>query len=395
MIDEDILNKAANHVEILHKKNDREGFFFHNISYINSILGVASELANRYQISQYYQKPLLLAAIFKDAGMIVDPKAPEKHSEFIAENFLRDYGADEELITRVISLIRTVYHPRTDPSLLERIIHDAGISYMGKKSFFKDSELLRMEYENLLNKFITDYEWEKHLYKLVSEASFQTQAGFNQYEKTRVGNQKKQLDRMNKARKKSVKKAGSIDYERSISTYYRINFQNHINLSSVSDRKANVMISLNTVILAVIVILSGMGLTFYNQLNANNNYRFFAPVIVLLLSSLLSIIFSILSARPKVNGNRSDINKIRENKTSLISSMNFRNLNLNDFVIHMRELKKDPQWIYDNLSTELYYFVIALNEKYRLLHWSYTIFMIGIGISTILFVFIFSDAITP
>jgi hypothetical protein len=89
------------------------------------------------------------------------------------------------------------------------------------------------------------------------------------------------------------------------------------------------------------------------------------------------------------------MDKIKENKSSFISFGSFKNISLQEFIIHLRELKKDPQWIYDNLSADLYYFGKSLNEKYRLLHWSYTIFMIGIGISTILFVFIFSDAITP
>jgi len=394
MIDEDILNRAANQVEILHKKNDKEGIFFHNFSYVNSAMQVVSELANTYQISQYYLQPLLLATLFKDTGLVVDYKKPDEHSVAMAENFLLENGVEEELIKKVSSLIRTAYHPRPEPSLLERILHDAEVSYIGKKSFFKDAELLRMEYETKLNKFIDDYEWEKHLYKLVSEASFQTQAGFNQYEKKRIGNQKKQWDRLNKARKKSAIKSKSRDYGLNINTFYRINFQNQIDLSAVADRKANVMISLNTLILAVIVIFSGLGPTFYNQFDGNN-YRFLAPVIVLLLSSLLSVIFGILSARPKVNGGPPDMNKLKENKTSFFYSKNFKNISLHDFVIHMQELNKDPQWIYSNLSSDLYYFGKSLNEKNRLLHWSYTIFMIGLGISTILFVFIFSDSITP
>ncbi|MBR9998356.1 MAG: hypothetical protein KFF73_05260, partial [Cyclobacteriaceae bacterium] len=127
----------------------------------------------------------------------------------------------------------------------------------------------------------------------------------------------------------------------------------------------------------------------------NDNYRFMAPIIILLLSSLFSVIFAILSARPRMNGHKLEMENIKENRTSFLNLENLMSISLQDFVLHMRELKNDHQWIYDNLSADLYLLGRNLNDKNRLLHWSYTIFMIGLGISTLLFVFIFSDAITP
>lgn len=394
MIDEDILNKAANQVEILHKKSGKEGFYFHNFRFIKLKVEAVKELADRYQISYYYQKPLLLATWFKDTGLLVDYKKPASHSISTAETFLKEHGVEDEYIKKITSLIQTSHSPKPDPSLLERILHDADITYLGTKQFFKKADLLRMEYESFLNKFIDDYDWEKYQYKILSDASFQTEAAFKKFETTRIKNIKKQRDRMNKARKKSTRKAKSIDIGRGIDTFYRINFQNQINLSSAVDRKSNLMISINTIILSVILILSGLGFTFYNKFN-HNNFRFLAPVITLLLSSLLSVIFAILSARPKVNGHRMDMERMNGNLPPFSSFRNSMNMTLHDFVTHMRELKNDPQSIYDNLSADLYHLGKILNERYRLLHWAYTIFMIGIAISTILFVFIFADAITP
>jgi hypothetical protein len=394
MIDEDLLNKAANQVEILHKKSGKEGFYFHNFRYIKSKIGIVRELANQYQISNYFQKPLLLAAWFRDAGLLIDYKKPVSHSISTAESFLQENGVDEEFIKKITSLIRTSYTPRANPSLLERILHDADSAYVGKKSFIKKAELLRMEYESFLNKFIDDYDWEKYQYKILSDASFQTEAAFKKYEAVRVKNLKKQRERMNKVRKKTSRENKRMDLGRSIDTFYRINFRNHFNLSSAIDRKSNMMISINTMILAVIIIFAGLGFTFYNKFS-NNNYRFLAPVITLLLSSLLSVVFAILSARPKVNGYKVDPDRMDGDHPPFSSFANFMNTTFNDFMIRMRELNKDPRTIYDDLSADLYHLGKILNERYRLLHWSYTIFMIGIGISTLLFVFIFADAITP
>jgi len=394
MIDEDLLNKAANHVEILHKKSGKEGFYFHNFRHVKSKTGVVKKLADLYQISNYFQKPLILAAWFKDSGLLEDYKKPLSHSISNAESFLHENGVDEDLIKKVSTLIRSAYSPKSTPSLLERILHDADTVYVGKKSFIKEAELLRMEYESFLHKFIDDYEWEKYQYKLISDASFQTEAAFKKYEHIRIKNLKRQRDRMNKVREKSARKSKSLDLARSIDTFYRINFRNHFNLSAEVDRKSNLMMSINTIILTVIIIFAGLGFTFYNREN-QNNYRFLAPVITLLLTSMLSLIFAILSARPKVNGYAMDTDRVSSRQPAFSSFSDFMNTTFHDFMIQMRELNKDPQSVYDNLSANLYKLSKNLNERYRLLHWSYTIFMIGVGISTLLFVFIFADAITP
>jgi len=392
MIDEDLLNKVASHIEILHRKNEKEGVYFHNFRNTSSKVGIVTELARKYQISNYYQKLLLFATWFKDTGILVDHKKPAKESVSMAETFLTENGVDEDLIKKVTSLIWASYNPRPNPSLLEKIIHDADVAYIGKKNFFMNSEILRMEYESLMDKFINDYEWEKHQYKVLSETSFQTEAAFKKYEKVRINNLKKQWDRMNKARSKTKRRETEVKSGRSLDSFYRDNYRNHINLTSIVDRKTSVMISLNTIIIVVIVIFAGIGFSISSKFN-HQNFRFLAPIITLLLSSFISVIFAILSARPKIIGNRMQDNKIKENKTSPLFFGNFINISLHDFVMHMRELKYDPQWLYDSMSADIYFFGKTLNEKYRLLHWSYTIFMIGLIVSTILFIFIFSYTI--
>lgn len=393
MIDDQLLKETASHVEQLLKNNDQEGFYFHNFRYFKEKTEEVRTLADQYQISDYYQKPLLLAAWLKDTGRLIDYKNPLKHSLSTAETFLRKHWVDDEIASKVTSLIQASFKRKAEPSLLDRILHDADIAYLGKKSFSRDAELLRVEYETLLNKFIDDYDWEKHKFKLLSDASFQTEAATKKYEKIRARNLKKQHDKMERARQEKGQHTKDVVFGRDIETFYRISFRNYFNHNSIIDRKANVMISINTLILAVIVIFSGIGFNFYYKLN--DNYRFMAPIIVLLLSSLLSVIFAILAARPRVNGHKLELENMKENRTSFLNLENLLSISLQDFVLHMRELKNNHQWIFDNMSADLYLLGRNLNDKNRLLHWSYTIFMIGLGVSTLLFVFIFSDAITP
>src|ERR1700704_5408892 len=65
----------------------------------------------------------------------------------------------------------------------------------------------------------------------------------------------KQAERLRK------EKQGRI--ERSISTMFRIMSNNHVNLSHMADSKANIMISVNTIVISIIVSVLTGKLQFY------------------------------------------------------------------------------------------------------------------------------------
>ncbi|MFT6838085.1 MAG: hypothetical protein ACJAZR_001615, partial [Sediminicola sp.] len=51
----------------------------------------------------------------------------------------------------------------------------------------------------------------------------------------------------------------------------------------------------------------------------------------------------------------------------------------------INELIKDKEYIYSSLTKDLYFLGLVLNRKYKLLRWTYTIFMIGMVVSVIAF----------
>jgi hypothetical protein len=51
----------------------------------------------------------------------------------------------------------------------------------------------------------------------------------------------------------------------------------------------------------------------------------------------------------------------------------------------MRELIKDKEYVYDSLTKDLYYLGRVLDRKYRLLRWTYSIFLLGMIFSVISF----------
>jgi len=59
-----------------------------------------------------------------------------------------------------------------------------------------------------------------------------------------------------------TQKAAKKGPGRGVETMYRSAYRNHINLSSIADNKANMMISINTIIMSLIIAVIGSVFTF-------------------------------------------------------------------------------------------------------------------------------------
>src|SRR5690606_13021740 len=100
--------------------------------------------------------------------------------------------------------------------------------------------------------------------------------------------------------RKIVKKLEKADSDslvpkRGKETMYQSLYSTHISLSSIADSKANMMISINTVIMSVIITVVGGGFTFTEN-NIIQHMRFVVLMCILLLGSLSSVIFAVMSA---------------------------------------------------------------------------------------------------
>ena len=66
-------------------------------------------------------------------------------------------------------------------------------------------------------------------------------------------------------------------------------------------------------------------------------------------------------------------------------SSNFHKMKLDSYEWAMMKLIEDRDYIYKSLTKDLYYLGVVLERKYRLLRWTYTVFMIGMILSVIAF----------
>jgi len=383
-----IVEDAKFYVEKLLNERLPADYFYHNINHTIEVFNTCNEMSFFYNLEDDEKELLLLAALFHDTGFIVKYHGHEEESAKFAEEFLKNSGYPENKINEIVKLILSTKKEHIPSDLKEEILHDADYIHTGKKGFKAKGELLRLELERVRNEVYTDKEWIEKQLEFLGSAKFYTSYAKENYEKRLQKNFTKQRKKILQNYKDDINLKTGKYIGRGIDTLYRTSFRNHINLSEIADGKANMMIGINTIILSVIITLAASGLTISQDFFIEN-LRFTVPVFLLLLGSLTSVIFAILSAKPNVTSEKIDINNLEESKKSIIFFGNFISLELSKFIEGLKKLKYDQSLLYDNMSIDLYYLGKVLAKKYKLLRYSYMIFMTGLILSVISFILIF------
>jgi len=381
----DLVQQASEYVFELFKNELPKKFTYHDFEHTSFVASNTKEIADHYEISGESLENLMLAAWFHDIGYIKSYDKHEKYSVELASGFLKDRGLDEERITEIARLINATQKGSNPKDMFEELIKDADLMNIGKKRFFKAGKALRSEWEMVCDAVFTDEVWENEQYEFLVNTDFRTEYALTKYGPQRKKNIVKQRKLMANEQP-VIQKAAKPG--RGVETMYRSAYRNHINLSSIADNKANMMISINTIIMSLIIAVIGSVFTFTGS-ELIKHLRFTIPIGILLICCLVSAIFAILSARPKVTNRPLDMEAVKNRKTSLLFFGNFVNLSLPDFINGMRDLKEDNELLYDNMSVDIYYLGKVLTRKYGLLRSSYDIFMVGLTLSVVVFMIMF------
>lgn len=359
-------------------------YVFHNYDHAEEVAEVCEDLAEQAGLSDKEKEQLQLAAWFHDVGYTQNEDGHERHSAAIARQFLEERAVDEANIRQVEKLIQSTRQEVEPQTELEKILHDANYAFLGRKRFDRRGQLLRMERENVEGREYTAYDWNKKLLDLQMRVKYYTPYAHETFSKRRNKNIAEFKEDMVKARKTTVRKKTGKDFGRGVDTVYRVTLRNHINLSSIADGKANMIISINTLVLSILITAGGAGVSI-SQLSVQENLKFLLPILVLMVTSLSAIIFAVFSAIPKVSGGEFTDEQVRKHEVSLLYFGNFLKLDKDEFVEYLRDLKQDQEVLYDDLSRDLYNLGMVLRKKYRLLTIAYRLFVGGLALSVVVF----------
>ncbi|MFD2099802.1 Pycsar system effector family protein [Flagellimonas iocasae] len=381
----DIVEKTERFVtEIFDKKLDPR-FLYHNLRHTQRVVKSTKELLNFYDLKEEDNEKLLLTAWLHDTGYIEDPQHHEEASCKIAAEFLSDNGYNTSDIKEVCNLILATKKHHKPQNLMEEIIRDADMSHFAKKSYWETTDFLKDELKEL---GIADYstkEWrDKNIQMFKDGQKFYTDYAKENWEEGKERNLKQLLKEKKTEKNIAKKEALKAKYkeespDRSVQTLYRVTLKNHLKLSDIADTKANILLSVNAIIISLVLanLLTKLD-------NPSNTYLIY-PTMILILFSIVSMVLSVLATRPNVTTGKFTKEDVEQKRVNLLFFGNFHQMDLKEYEWALKELVKDKEYVYTSLTKDLYYLGLVLNKKYKILRLTYNIFMIGMVVSVLAF----------
>lgn len=389
-----IVKKAEEFVFNLFKENLDQSFLYHNFTHTERVLRSLREIIDGNEdIDKETAKALQLAAILHDTGYTVTRNNHEEESVKIAKNFLKEENADDSIIEKVSQCILATKMSDEPKSQIEKIIRDADSSHFGKEYFEEASEFLRKELEIQGIAQHSSSDWLNENIKMLStKHEFYTDYALKNWQPQKEKNLGKLIKTKNKLKKKRKKeemkakmkaKYKNASPERGIQTFYRVALRNHIKLSDIADTKANILLSVNAIIISL--VLSNL----MSKLDSPSNAYLIIPTAIFLVSSIISMVLSIIATRPNITRGEFTKEDVENKEVNLTFFGNFHKMKLDEYEWAVDELLQDKEYVYKSLTKDLYFLGKVLDRKYRILRMTYTFFMAGMIISVIAFMISF------
>ena len=150
-----------------------ENYSYHNLDHTKRVISAAVDIGRNYDLSEKDWRCLLTACLLHDYGFIESHVEHEKISAKLSSQILPKYGFSETDIQIINSLIIVTKLEETPKNLLESIIRDSDLEYLGSEDFIKISPLLKEEWINC--KVVkSDSEFYKIQYEFILNHSFYT-----------------------------------------------------------------------------------------------------------------------------------------------------------------------------------------------------------------------------
>ena len=374
-------------------------FVYHNLAHTQRVVDKVIELTDDSELSDIEKHQLQLAAWFHDTGFTKTIDGHEEVSANIASDFLKKHDVSDENIDVISNIILATEMSYSPKNKLEGIIRDADSAHISSKNYEDYASLLRKEWELTLNKKVSKADWIQENINFLSSHSFNSALATSKWQERKGKNLASLLQSLNKVKEDTNKlkfKKAELQFkkekrdlpDRGIETMFRVALKNHITLSDIADTKANILLSVNAIIISV--ALSNL----LPKLDNPSNTYLIYPTLIFLTFTLICIVLSVLATRPNVTKGQFTKEDVANKKVNLLFFGNFHQMSLSEFEWAMEEMMQDKDYLYGSLTKDLYFLGLVLNRKYNLLRITYSVFMVGIVISVLAFGISFAMAET-
>lgn len=360
-------------------------YCFHDDTHVLDVVAAVREMADYYMLSPKDRFIIICAAYFHDVGYLTGgAHQHEERSADVAEEFLKEVNVEEEIRQQVRACILATKMPQQPEGLLQQIVCDADLFHLGGANFAERNKLMRKEAEMVKGQEIDKNVWRAHTIKLMENHHYHTKYAQERRENIKKQNLEALLEKNSKvkgtdiSKQKPTKVSGKISRpERGIETMFRITSSNNQRLSDMADNKANILLTVNSIILSVVA--AGL----LRKLDSNEHL--IIPTFILMTAVVITMVLAILATIPKIPNGFFKEEEVQNKTVNLLFFGNFFKMPFDAYKSGMEQVMEDSGFLYGMMTKDVYSQGVVLGRKYRLLRYAYGIFMFGLVLSVIAF----------
>jgi len=162
-------------------------YYYHSLEHSKDVYMMATELGKLEKISENEMILLKTAALFHDSGFLESYVGHEEVSAKIAKKTLPEFNYNSEEIEIIEKMILSTTVPQTPETLLEKILCDADLDYLGRDDYSKISNRLFLEWKDMGN-ILTQQKWNETQINLFEIHNFFTKSSIKLRQKKKMIN---------------------------------------------------------------------------------------------------------------------------------------------------------------------------------------------------------------
>ena len=391
----EILREAALYVNDYYNNHFNGQYSFHNYERTVNIVRNCDTLAVRMHLDARDLKITHLAAWFLELGYAKNYDSHQESSVELAREFLKKAGVDEEIIQQIEDSILSTREPQQPVSLMSQIICDARMYHLGTRGAYELMGALRAELAAIAQKEFTEEKWLQHNVEVIIDHFYFTEGAREMFQKRQeklLAQFRKKLEAQKDEKNIAVGKNNAVEetivddddfkLERGVETFFRITERRHMELSKNAHDKASLLISVNSIVMSIVLSV------LFTKLE--DNKYLLLPTLLLVITCTTTIIFAILSTRPRLIDGNSKNKDIDDHEINILFFGDFSKLSITEYRKEMKSTYQNRSELYDSITKDIYYQGIILAGKYRYIKISYNIFMYGFIITVLAFIVAFA-----
>ena len=375
------LIKSAQELLYSFIESHKDIFVFHDYKFVNETLSSCKEISKAEQVDKEDYEIGVVALILTEMSLQA-PGNNDIDNETIITKFIEQNALSERETKELQYYVDFFRNNKRPQNHIEQVLRDGKDLFLAMPDALERLSLLRIEIERAEHKTYTDLEWLQFCKDYFITHSFFTRSANRKYGTQRSKNYfelERRIDKLSaelsKEKKSHDKGVGElVGLDKESEDLFKIAFRNYLNLIGIADRKASILIQVNSIIASVVIGFASS--------KVEEDIWYIIPIGAILIVAGITIFYGILVSKPLDKTFLKDVTY--EKQPFFFGSFDkmdpdFQHASLDEYCSDMNELfTGNKKLIFDELIKESFQVRKVLSKKFTYLDIAYKVFFAGL-----------------